>query len=138
MCKFKSINFETAFVYLSLVWQKWWFLSAYLKFIPTYQISVELFKAFSSLNLEIFIMKYGTISQENNNLFNIALLYIGINLWNLECLQNVKYIYLCFLFFYFLSLTSFESSCLLKTVDRNHHIFLSNKTEVNKRSFKMD
>ena len=62
----------------------WWFLSAVLKFHPTYQISVELnlfLKAFSAWNVEIFLMKYGTILQENNNLFiHIALLSIGINL----------------------------------------------------------
>ena len=45
--------------------------SADLKFHTTYQISIELnliFKAFLSMNLEIFLMKYGTTSQENNNL----------------------------------------------------------------------
>jgi hypothetical protein len=62
----------------------WWFLpvcSADLKFHPTYQISVKLnliFKGIFIFNLEIFFMKYGTISQENNNLFiHIALLSIG-------------------------------------------------------------
>ena len=40
-------------------------------------------------------MKYETISKGNNDLnIHIALLSIGINLWNQEYLQNVKYIYL--------------------------------------------
>jgi hypothetical protein len=39
--------------------------------------------------------------------------------------------------FLFFELGLFQIVILLKTAYRNHHIFLWNKTEVNKRSFKM-
>ena len=77
-------------------------------------------------------MKYGTISQENNNfLIHLASLSFGKQ----ECVQNVKQFYFHFLCF---ELDLFRVVIFLKTPDRNYHKFLWNKTEVNKCSFKMD
>ena len=77
-------------------------------------------------------MKYGTISQENNNfLIHLASLSFGKQ----ECVQNVKQFYFHFLCF---ELDLFRVVILLKTPERNYHKFLWNKTEVNKCSFKMD